>query len=131
MADETTCIGGVEQLSLCARYVDLKQAVVREEFLQFIPVTDMTGRGLTNAILSSLSTIGVSTEYLRAEAYDGAASMTGAYNGVQAHAYTTTVSQCHLCSLRIAQPLFKPFQCMLPDQKLRRNSGQGMRVFSL
>lgn len=85
MADETTDIGGVEQLSLCARYVDLEQAVVREEFLQFIPVADMTGRGLANTILSSLSDIGVATEYLRAQAYDGAASMSGAYNGVQAH----------------------------------------------
>ncbi|KAH9384743.1 hypothetical protein HPB48_026756 [Haemaphysalis longicornis] len=85
MAGETIDIGGVEQLSLCARYVDLEEAVVREEFLQFIPVADMTGRGLANTILSGLSDIGVATEYLRAQAYDGAASMSANYNGVQAH----------------------------------------------
>ncbi|CAN7977490.1 unnamed protein product [Ixodes persulcatus] len=44
----------------------------------------MTGKGLASTIMKSLNDIGVATEYLRAQAYDGAASMSGAYNGVQA-----------------------------------------------
>lgn len=85
LADETTDIAGVEQLSLCARYVDMEKIEIREEFLQFVPVTDLTGRGLADTILKSLHDIGIATEYIRAQGYDGAASMSGAYNGVQAH----------------------------------------------
>ncbi|KAM7310035.1 hypothetical protein ISCGN_006995 [Ixodes scapularis] len=46
MADETTDNAGVEQLSLCARYVDMERIVMKEEFLQFVPVTDMTGKDM-------------------------------------------------------------------------------------
>lgn len=91
MEGETTNIGRVEQLSLCARYVDLEQEI-REWFLQFISVADMAGRGLANTILSSLGDIGVAMEYLRAQAYDGAASMSGAYNDIQAR-----IQQQFLC----------------------------------
>lgn len=85
LADETSDIAGIEQLSLCARYVDMEKIEIREEFLQFVPVTDLSGRGLAKTILNTLNDIGIATEYLRAQGYDGAASMSGAYNGVQAH----------------------------------------------
>ncbi|KAG0422002.1 hypothetical protein HPB47_002146, partial [Ixodes persulcatus] len=91
MADETTDIAGVEQLLLCARYVDIKRIVIKEEFpspcpaagcILFVPVTDMTGKGLASLTVKSLNDIGVATEYLKAQAYDGAASLSEAYNGV-------------------------------------------------
>lgn len=40
LADETTDISQVEQFSLCVRYVDDK---IREDFLTFVPVYDVTG----------------------------------------------------------------------------------------
>jgi len=54
LADETTDISNVEQMSLCLRYIDLINNVIREDFLEFIPVYDMTGRGLALTIITRL-----------------------------------------------------------------------------
>jgi len=40
LADETTDISGVEQLSLCVRYYDCELCSVREDFIAFIDVLD-------------------------------------------------------------------------------------------
>lgn len=85
MADKPNDIAGVQQLSLCACCVHMDQIVVREEFLQFVPITDMTGKGLADLILKSLNYINVATEYLRAQTYKGAAAISGIYKGVPAH----------------------------------------------
>jgi hypothetical protein len=45
----------------------------------------MTGKGIANLILESLKQFGIDTKYLRGQGYDGAAAMSGKYNGVQAH----------------------------------------------
>lgn len=47
LADETTDISGIEQFSLCARYVDKveEKMVLREDFLKFVPVQDVSGPG--------------------------------------------------------------------------------------
>ncbi|CAN8015605.1 unnamed protein product [Ixodes persulcatus] len=42
----------------------------------------MTGKGLASLTVKSLNDIGVATQYLKAQAYDGAASLSEAYNGV-------------------------------------------------
>lgn len=85
LADETSDISGVEQVSLCVRYVDLDKLELHEDFLQFIPTNDTTGKGQANLILENLSTFGVELKYLRGQGYDGAAAMSGRYKGVQAH----------------------------------------------
>nr|CAH7766104.1 unnamed protein product [Callosobruchus chinensis] len=51
LADETADISGVEQLSLCVRYVDNETSNIREDFVQFVPVHDVTGKGLANSIM--------------------------------------------------------------------------------
>lgn len=56
-----------------------------EEFLQFVPTNDLTGKGIANLILESLQKFGIDTKYLRGQGYDGAATMSGKYNGVQTH----------------------------------------------
>ena len=58
LADETADIAGLEQLSLCARYVshDLQ---IHEDFLQFVEVHDVTGNGLANSILTGLTSFGI------------------------------------------------------------------------
>ena len=83
LADETADIAGLEQLSLCARYVshDLQ---IHEDFLQFVEVHDVTGNGLANSIIAGLTLFGVDVSFLRGQGYDGAASMTGKFRGAQA-----------------------------------------------
>ena len=80
LADETADIAGVEQLSLCARYVDAAVGCVREDFLQFVPIFDVTGKGLATVISTGLAKLGINLQYLR-----GAAAMSGRISGVQSH----------------------------------------------
>lgn len=85
LADETADISGIEQVSLCARYVDLEKMIIREDFLQFVPTYDLTGKALAKLILDNLNQFGIETAFLRGQGYDGAATMSGKYNGVKAH----------------------------------------------
>ena len=84
LADETADIAGIEQLSLCARYVS-KNLELREDFLQFIPVYDVTGKGLAKSIVDSLLKFGIDVSFMRGQGYDGAAAMSGKFRG--AHAF--------------------------------------------
>lgn len=70
LADETADISGIEQVSLCVRYIELNTLTLTEEFLQFVPTSDMTGKGIANLILESLKQFGVDTKYLRGQGYD-------------------------------------------------------------
>ncbi|XP_065316745.1 zinc finger MYM-type protein 1-like [Gordionus sp. m RMFG-2023] len=75
LADETTDIVGIEQMSLCARYVDThKNNIIKEMFLQFIPVSSMTGSALAD----------LNINMIRGQGYDGALAMSGQFNGLQA-----------------------------------------------
>ncbi|KAL4143541.1 hypothetical protein QTP88_005860 [Uroleucon formosanum] len=85
LADETADVSGIEQVSLCVRYVELNTLKLHEDFLQFVPAVDMTGKGLAKLIIDNLQHFGIDTTYLRGQGYDGAASMSGKFNGVQAH----------------------------------------------
>lgn len=85
LADETADVSGIEQVSLCVRYVELSTLELHEDFLQFVPAVDMTGKGLAKLIIDNLQNFGIDTTYLRGQGYDGAASMSGKFNGVQAH----------------------------------------------
>lgn len=52
LADGTTDIAGIEQFSLCARYVEKVDdlEILREDFLKFVPISDATGEGLSNTV---------------------------------------------------------------------------------
>lgn len=84
IADETTDIAQIEQLSLCVRYVDEKTMLTKEDFLGFVPVKDLTGAGLTSTILETLIKLGLDLSKLRGQGYDGASNMRGEFRGVQA-----------------------------------------------
>jgi hypothetical protein len=58
--------------------------IIKEEFLQFVPTTDTTGKGLADIIIQNLHSFGIETKYLRGQGYDGCASMVGQFKGVQA-----------------------------------------------
>ena len=82
-ADETTDISTTEQVSICIRFLDEDENVI-ESFLQFVSVTSTRGEDLAKTILDSLESMGLDLKYLRGQGYDGAAAMSGKFNGVQA-----------------------------------------------
>lgn len=84
LADETSDVQGIEQFSLCLRYVDDELNEVREDFIKFVPVHDVSGRGLADTIKQEIQSLGLDLKNLRGQGYDGAAAMRGAFNGVQA-----------------------------------------------
>lgn len=87
LADETTDVAGIEQLSLSVRYFDKEKKQIVEEFLTFTPVHDVTGKALADTILQTLESLSLNLSYLKGQGYDGAASMSGKFNGVQAHIF--------------------------------------------
>ncbi|CAG9815531.1 unnamed protein product [Phaedon cochleariae] len=58
--------------------------MIREDFLQFIPVSDVTGAGLANSICNAMIEVGLDVKYLVSQGYDGASAMSGALRGAQA-----------------------------------------------
>ncbi|XP_025425350.1 uncharacterized protein LOC112694172 [Sipha flava] len=54
LADETANVSGIEQISLCVRYIELSTLELHEDFLQFVPAVDMTGKGLAKLIIDNL-----------------------------------------------------------------------------
>ena len=85
MDDETTDVSTIEQFSLCVRYIDDESKSLREDFLQFVPVTDVSGKNLANVINTTLSKMGINMQYLRGQGYDGAASMSSRFRSAQAY----------------------------------------------
>jgi len=75
----------MEQVSICAKYVDVEKLVVREDFLQFVSTNNLTGKGLATFILENLKSFGIELKYLRGQGYDGAAAMSGKFNGIRSH----------------------------------------------
>lgn len=50
---------------------------MREDFLKFVPVHDVTGKGLATNLLFNLKELGLKLKYLRGQGYDSAAAMRG------------------------------------------------------
>lgn len=98
VADGTQDITSNEQLSVCIRYVD-EQLQVHENFVGFHEHdTVTTGRAIAAAIKDIILRLGLDATNIRAQTYDGAANMDGAYNGCQA-------------VIREDYPLALPFRC--------------------
>jgi len=53
LADETTDVSNIEQLSLCVRYVD-NNNMLNEDFIQFIAIHSLTGLDLATSILKGI-----------------------------------------------------------------------------
>ena len=87
LADETSDISGLEQLSICVRYTanEGEKCVVKEDFIGFVPVTDCTGKNLATTAVNFLQENGIDTCYLYGQGYDGAAAMSGKMHGTQAY----------------------------------------------
>jgi len=73
LVDETTDVSRVEQLSLYVRYLDnnlniekneINNYVLKENFLQFVPVNSTTGQNMATVILVTLKNLGITCDYL-------------------------------------------------------------------
>ena len=89
MVDETTDVSTIEQMSIVFRYVDYETnnpsvPIIREDFVDFIPVYDLSGRALANKLTHYVSNALGQGPCMVGQAYDGAAAMGGRLNGVQA-----------------------------------------------
>lgn len=69
---------------MCVRYFDKETNSLREDFLKFVPVIDVSGKGLANVLIDTLQSIGINLDFLRGQGYDWASAMQGKFNGVQA-----------------------------------------------
>jgi hypothetical protein len=83
VVDGTQDCAGLEQEAICIRFVD-KTLTVCELFIGLYNPPDTTGQTLCLVVKDMLIRLTLSLEDLRAQTYDGAANMSGKYNGCQA-----------------------------------------------
>lgn len=85
LVDEIADTSGIEQFSFFARYFEFSLMKMEKDFLMFVPVNDITGKGLLNILLNILDKLGIDLKYLRAQDFDSATTVSGCFNGVQSH----------------------------------------------
>ena len=83
IVDESTDISGLEQVSICMRYVDA-DLWPQEVFLGLIETCSTTGETLASLICDAMLRLGLPVNNLRGQCYYGAANMSGRFQGVQA-----------------------------------------------
>lgn len=90
LGDETLDISGQEQFSLCVRYIQVTDSkhILKEDFVCFLPVHDMSSEALAKSILETCQTLGFNMDKLVGQGYDGAANMSGHISGVQTRIQT-------------------------------------------
>lgn len=81
--DSTQDTAVKEQLSICVRYV--KEGNVNERLLSLISIKSSTGEAIYTEIKQEFEKLGLSLSKLVGHSFDGAANMSGQYNGLQAH----------------------------------------------
>jgi hypothetical protein len=102
LADETCDISRIEQMSLCVTYID--NGCIREDFLEFVPIYDASGKGMAYTIIREIGKLGLKIENLIGQDYDEASAMSGLYNGVQKY-----ISAAHSLNLAIGK------SCTIPE----------------
>jgi len=88
LADKTTDIACIEQVTMCVRYVEKSEDnihKIREEFLEFVPAADFSEEGLARLILKFLETSGIDCTNLIGQGYDGARAMSGQFHGARVY----------------------------------------------
>lgn len=81
--DGTQDISGVEQESICIRYVD-QDLVPHEMFIGSYEVSGTTGEAIAKMARDVLLRLNILIAGLRGQTCDGAANMSGIHSGVQA-----------------------------------------------
>jgi hypothetical protein len=87
----------MDQLCICIRYV-LNGKII-ERMIALVESTSGTGEALYNIVKKELDTLNIPLTKLIGESFDGAANMSGSYNGLQAHLKTVApesiYTHCH------------------------------------
>lgn len=81
--DGTQDISGVEQESICIRYVD-HDLVPHEAFIGLYELSGTAGEAIARVAKDVLLWLNIPVTGLRGQTYDGAANMAGIHSGVQA-----------------------------------------------
>ncbi|KAG8506822.1 Zinc finger MYM-type protein 1 [Galemys pyrenaicus] len=86
ICDEITDCVTKEQLSICVRYPHktAKAILIKERFLGFIDVEEVTGTNLHRTIKTYLQQIGVDLNKIRGQAYDSTTNLRGKFNKIAA-----------------------------------------------
>jgi len=82
MCDGTQDISGLEQESLCIRYV-CDELLPHEVFLGLYETSETTGASIVKIIEDMMARFDLPISKLRGQVYDGASNMSGAYSGAQ------------------------------------------------
>ena len=80
VGDETTDVSNIEQFTFCLRYVF--EDKVQEKFINSLRAENRTGEGLARLIIEGLRHLGLDSNFLVGQAYDGCSSMARRFNGV-------------------------------------------------
>ncbi|XP_030214602.1 zinc finger MYM-type protein 1-like isoform X3 [Gadus morhua] len=81
LLDETTDVSHIEQVSFVVRYVH--NMTIKERFVQLCDVASTTGEALENVVMKLLEQNNLNIQDVCGQGYDGAANMSGRYNGLQ------------------------------------------------
>ncbi|KAL4120845.1 hypothetical protein QTP88_013461 [Uroleucon formosanum] len=81
IADETADISGIEQLSICIRF--LKHNNLHEEFIGFYPLKEFDAEFISKTILEACDHMKLDLNKCVGQGYDGCATMAGCISGVQ------------------------------------------------
>jgi len=119
LSDETTDISGVEQMTLCARYVHKQddKFVIREDFLKFIPVHDLRGISLAEVLKENIKDLGLNLANVRGLGFDGAANMSGKFNGCAAKFQESYPQAMYIHCASHSLNLALTHACTVPDIK--------------
>ena len=82
MADESTDIATIEELSICFRWVDSSGSPV-EHFLGLVSLSACDEASIFAALKAFLADSDIDAGKLRGQGYDGTATFSGTKNGVQ------------------------------------------------
>lgn len=84
IADETSDCSHFEQLSVVIRYFDEDKNEVLEQFIGLRRLVSIDAQSIFNSLTDTIVQIGLKWDSVIGVCFDGAASMTGSLNDVQA-----------------------------------------------
>lgn len=82
MADESTDISTIEEMSICARWVTAA-GNVEEHFLGLVSLKSCNAETISTELIAFLKLKKIQANKMRGQGYDGASTMSGKKNGVQ------------------------------------------------
>lgn len=90
---------------------------MREDFLKFVPVSDLRGASLATVLLQSLNEVGLDLKKMRGIGFDGAANMSGTFNGCAAKINEQYANALYVHCASHSLNLALSHSCSIPDIK--------------